>query len=521
MSGHASTTASGPAGPAVVRGYDLPEANGHRLAPPLPEVIERLGFGRAQLKALVLVGGVGFADGVELLLISAVASTVAEEWHTTELQRGCLVTAVYLGIFLGNLASGPFGDNFGRRRLVLASYLGSATFSILSSIAPGVGALVAARLLVGVSIGIGQPAAFAIGSELTPAAWRITFTTALMAFFSMGEMYSASLIICGDSSMGSLRWRSLLRWGALPSAVLCVASLLLLHESPSFLSTRGADIEARAVLESIRGDNMASEVCLDFASAKADVELSTMPFMEVVRRQWEVVFGGSLLIATAIIMFSCFTLNLLYFGSLYAFPQVLPHVFGDAAASELFIGASWELVGYALSLLVGATMSQKRGIWLYLGLAMASLLAFAATAAAQQRTWSADAFTYIGYYGLKCSSTMGFVIVYQYAIELYPTEARITGTACVFAGGRVAAMLAPLLYELVLVHTHSFRIFFAGMALLSALNALLIGFLPHEATGLHLKDCEGREGPAAAAAGPSGYGATASGSRPSSPASGL
>merc|ERR1719487_1406084 len=47
----------------------------------------------------------------------------------------------------------------------------------------------------------------------------------------------------------------------------------------------------------------------------------------------------------------------------------------------------------------------------------------------------------------KLFISAGFVVVYQYSIEIYPAVARATGTAICLAAGRFGAILCPLVYE--------------------------------------------------------------------------
>eukprot|EP00438_Fugacium_kawagutii_P017476 Skav217972 [mRNA] locus=scaffold496:22272:25764:- [translate_table: standard] len=88
-------------------------------------------------------------------------------------------------------------------------------------------------------------------------------------------------------------------------------------------------------------------------------------------RQMNLVFSVHFMAAhtevvTMVIMSVCFTLNLVYFGSLFAFPQVLPLLMHGQAASELLVGALWELPGLALGLLLGITASRRTSLKFYL-----------------------------------------------------------------------------------------------------------------------------------------------------------
>mmetsp|Transcript_97772 Transcript_97772/g.154071 ORF Transcript_97772/g.154071 Transcript_97772/m.154071 type:complete len:211 (+) Transcript_97772:37-669(+) len=141
--------------------------------PTLPEVIESIGCGPAQIRFCLTGGGVYLADGSELLLISAVTQSLAADWSLTPFERGLVVTIVFIGVLVGNVICGPLGDRYGRRGLIISSYLGVFVFSILSSFAESYRTLCIFRVLVGFSFGIGQPAWNTLATEVTPRFWRI------------------------------------------------------------------------------------------------------------------------------------------------------------------------------------------------------------------------------------------------------------------------------------------------------------------------------------------------------------
>jgi len=85
------------------------------MAPRLSAIIEEIGFGLAQIRIIILAGGVALADGAELYLLGAITAAVQEEWHLTPLERGFVVSIVFFGVLVGNACSGLFGDVYGRR----------------------------------------------------------------------------------------------------------------------------------------------------------------------------------------------------------------------------------------------------------------------------------------------------------------------------------------------------------------------------------------------------------------------
>merc|ERR1719491_749521 len=91
-----------------------------------------------------------------------------------------------------------------------------------------------------------------------------------------------------------------------------------------------------------------------------------------------------------------------------------------------------------------------------------------------------SALWHVGFYGVKCSVDIGYVVVYVYLGEVYPTKVRVTGGAVCIAGGRIGSMLAPLAYELLTAWTGTFIAFFVANAVLCLTNIPLIGLLPFE-----------------------------------------
>jgi MFS transporter, putative metabolite:H+ symporter len=61
------------------------------------DAIREVGFGRFQIKLLVLCGLGWAADAMEVLLISFVIPAVGKEWNLHASQLGLLGTAIFLG----------------------------------------------------------------------------------------------------------------------------------------------------------------------------------------------------------------------------------------------------------------------------------------------------------------------------------------------------------------------------------------------------------------------------------------
>jgi len=449
--------------------------------PTLGEVINMIGMGPAQIRAGLLGGSVWAADGAELLLISSVADTLSRQWELSHFVKGFIVTIVYTGIMVGNIASGPAGVRFGRREAVLASYFGIFVFSILSSTAGSISVLILWRFIVGVSIGFGQPAWMAIATEITPSGYRIITTGVTQSLFAVGEAYATLLLQMDDPSLKHLDWRRIVQLGALPSLLLFLLGLPFLHQSPGFLQLKGRHAEAMLVLESMRHDNRAEGVSVDFRLPSQPSGSVGENFFAVLQRQGKIIVSNKLFLPTIAVSFSCFITNLAYFGSLYAFPQVLSDLMEEGAARQLFIGALWELPGIFLSCVLGMLYPRITSLKFYMTMLAMVLLLFIIGGNNRDRHWAFDVCLFTGYYGIKMAAQLGFVLVYQVANEIYPAEARTLGCGICLAGGRLAAMLGPLFFEGITALTGTWLAFFLTMAAGAVLNLWISDVIPETA----------------------------------------
>lgn len=295
--------------------------------------------------------------------------------------------------------------------------------------------------------------------------------------FTWGEVYSTMLIFYDDPSMKQLNWRWLLAMGAIPSFVLGIFAYLFLRQSPSYLAMIGEPKEATKILEAIAKDNGVTGQKLDFKPAPP---VANTGAGQALSRQLGTVFSRHMLYSTVTMMFTCFELNLIFYGCLYAFPQVVQNVdMGKSPAQALLEGVLWEIPGILLGILFGMFLGRKPVILFYLCLITISLLAFTMGATSKGDEWYLQYCLHGGYAGIKMFALLGCIPVYQYATEIYPTVARTTGTAVCLAGGRIGGMTAPMLFEGLQEHTGGFAAFFNTIALLAIVNFVLISMMPH------------------------------------------
>mmetsp|Transcript_1245 Transcript_1245/g.2583 ORF Transcript_1245/g.2583 Transcript_1245/m.2583 type:complete len:462 (-) Transcript_1245:54-1439(-) len=418
------------------------------------DVVQDIGFGRCQVLTSFIVNGSWLADGAELLMISAIATSLGKQWDLSSLGLGSLMSSVYLGTLLGNLCSGYLGDRHGRRSAVMLCYPVIVLGSIASAAAQNYGQLLVLRFLVGLGFGIGQPSAVAILMELSPVKYRCLNQGLAQLAFAAGELYCCFIIWNDDPQMENLHWRFMLLAGAVPALLFWVLSWEFLEESPSYWTASGQPEKAKEALDRMALMNGKADVATQVSAAPASDRFSGKKLLQIASR------------ATAALCFVCFSYNLLVYGAFTAFPQLMPSLVGKQGSpvAELAKGALFEVPCDVLGLLAGMTMPRKTVLAVYFVGVAASSVAFAL---------GQGSLLMAGYYGLKGFPQIGSISLYILASESFPAEIRATGTATVISFGRIGAFAAPVVYAHMLSATGSYKFFFLFCAGLLFTNLLM------------------------------------------------
>jgi len=456
--------------------------DGERL-PSISEAIERVGFGPAQLLAGLLGGSVYLVGGVTLLLAGSLSDSIGQTFHLRSWERASLMSAIFLGMLFGNSSSGPLGDKFGRRGVILASQVLSLLCGLMCVFAQSFSTLCCWRLLLGLSLGLGVPPWMVLCTEITPTAWRVPSNAYSQSLFVLGEIYSGVLILWSDSTMRHLDWRSLTAAGLIPGFVVAVFAWLFLVQSPAYLATKGEHEQAREVIAVMARQNGAAAVP---AALRQDVvAVGSANSFDV---QFQALFGRRMWFSTMVVAYSCFVCNLVFYGVLYGLPQVVENVnTGTTPAMSVLLGAFWELPGLAAGAVFG-TFFRRIPIIAGCAVGLSCALACFGIGVSLNHLWFGLYMIQGALLIIKMLSNTAFVVVYQYASEIYPAVARTTGSAICVSGGRLGSIFAPVIFESLAAYTGSFSTFFLVASAFAAVNGFLAIFLPIETAGKSLED---------------------------------
>ncbi len=212
------------------------------------------------LFVLALVAALGgFLFGYDTGVISGALLFIKPAFHASAFQLQAIIGSLLLGAMVGAVASGYLAEAMSRKWTKVLSgciYFGAALWSAFAS---GTTELIAARFILGLSVGTASFVAPMYIAEIAPRRIRgglVSFNQ-LMIVAGILMAYIVDFLFKGVGG----NWRWMLGLGAIPGIALAVGMIMMPH-SPRWLLERGRDDEARAVLERVhrRSDSIEDEM---------------------------------------------------------------------------------------------------------------------------------------------------------------------------------------------------------------------------------------------------------------------
>lgn len=221
----------------------------------------------------------GLLFGYDTGVISGAILFVQQDFQLTTFQQEIVVSAVLVGAFLGAMFGGFLADRFGRRKTLIYVAMLFIVGAIGTAAAPDAWILTAGRVVVGIAIGIASFTAPLYISEISPpnVRGRLVSLNQLMITIGIVASYMADYALAGGRN-----WRWMFGLAAIPALIL-LAGLLFVPESPRWFISNGLAERGRAVLVRIRG------------GAQVDQELSEIESsLRLQEGGWHEVFAASL-----------------------------------------------------------------------------------------------------------------------------------------------------------------------------------------------------------------------------------
>jgi MFS transporter, AAHS family, 4-hydroxybenzoate transporter len=297
--------------------------------------LENQQIGALQIRVVAICALIQICDGYDVGSIGWAVPSLTHAWNLPPSAFSLAFLWSNLGVMVGALCSGPIGDRFGRKPLLMASIAIFGLASLLSAFTGSLGVLSALRFFTGLGIAGAFSGTTALTGDYTPQRLRatmimVTFTGAPVGGFIGGQIVAVLL--------RHYAWPVIFVLGGVFPLVLLLVMALWLPESPRFLVTRAnLGPRQRALLAR-----------LGLAPGQAEAHGADVARENPVR----MLFGKGYALQTVLlwIIFFCSLLNLYLF--VFWLPEVL-HLTGMTPSDAVFATSLHALGGIAAVLYLG------------------------------------------------------------------------------------------------------------------------------------------------------------------------
>ncbi len=400
-------------------------------------------------------------DGYDLVVYGTVLPTLLDDpgqlGELTPATAGALGSYALIGVMIGALVAGAFGDRVGRRRMMLFNIVWFSVGMAATALATDLVSFGILRFLTGIGIGGLVATAGAMVAEFAPTSKRNLFNAIVYSGVPAGGVLASVLAMLLADHIG---WRGLFWIGALPLVTLLPLAALKMPESPQWLAARGRYEEAREI-------STRTGIPVDLRARHLDVAPESVP----VKLGFAALATRRFAVPTLLLGMMSFVGLLLTYGLNTWLPQIMKGNGFDAKGSLSFL-----LVlngGAIVGGLIAARLADRRGpqqvvatsfclatfalVCLTFGLPLPILLAAVAVAG---------------------TGTIGTqVLIYGFVSNFYPTEARGAGVAWCAGFGRLGGIVGPVIGGLLIgagISSGTAFYLFAGIALAGAAATLLV-----------------------------------------------
>ncbi|GMJ02799.1 tonoplast monosaccharide transporter2 [Hibiscus trionum] len=203
-----------------------------------------------------------FLQGWDNATIAGAILYIKKDLNLGTSVEGLVVAMSLIGATAITTCSGAISDWLGRRPMLIISSVLYFVGGLVMLWSPNVYILCVARLLDGFGIGLAVTLVPVYISETAPSEIRGLLNT-LPQFTGSGGMFLSYCMVFGMSLMDSPSWRLMLGVLSIPSLLYFALMVFYLPESPRWLVSKGKMLEAKQVLQRLRGrEDVSGEMAL-------------------------------------------------------------------------------------------------------------------------------------------------------------------------------------------------------------------------------------------------------------------
>jgi MFS transporter, AAHS family, 4-hydroxybenzoate transporter len=365
-------------------------------------------------------------DGMDVLIISYTAPSIAAEWGISSEMLGVVFSAGVLGMTVGAMFLAPKTDVIGRKPMILlcAAIMGASIFA--TAYANSITMLFILRFISGLGIGAMLASTPALASEYTPNRTKDFWVSLVISGYPMGAFLSGLVAATVIPTYG---WRTMYMVAGIATFLTIPLIYFMLAESLDFLfKTRPKHALEKS--NRILG-KMGLEPLSHLPEVKHDGSVKIASFRSL--------FTADRKAAT----FMLWTAFFMSFVTLYFLTSWIPKlatITGLSLELAIYAGTVFNMGSFA-GILTQGYFSGKLGLRKVIGFFLIGAAVLMMTFGAF--TGSALVLVLFGFIGFAIQG--GFVGLYSVAARIYPTEVRTTGIGWAIGAGRLGALVGPLL----------------------------------------------------------------------------
>jgi MFS transporter, SP family, galactose:H+ symporter len=396
------------------------------------------GSSRLGLLVAASAATVGVIYGYDQSNIAGALLPLTTEFGLTTHDQELVATTVVVGQIVGALGGGALADRIGRKPAMLAVALGFGLFSLLSGLAFAIPVLLAARFLLGVTVGVSIVVAPVFVAESAPVKVRgallVLYQVATVVGIIAGYLVAWALAGAGN-------WRLMLGIAAVPAALVALM-ILRLPDTARWYVLRGRTADARRVLHRL---DPTADTDAELAEITAAVtEEKGGRLAEIFRAPWRR--------ATVFVVVLGFFIQITGINAIvYYSPRIFASMGFSGDAALLGLPALVQVFGLAavLTSLVTVDRFGRRptlltGIGIMVVANALLIVVFLAGAS------FGGILTVLGFVGLVLF-TVGFTfgfgsLVWVYAGEAFPARLRATGASAMLTADLVANAIVAAVF---------------------------------------------------------------------------
>lgn len=424
--------------------------------------LERIPVTRRLMTIRIIIGTATFFDAYTVLVIAFAMPQLVTEWNLTPAWVALILSAGYVGQFIGAILFGWVAEKIGRLPTLLITIVVFVSMDIACLFAWNGASMLVFRFLQGIGTGGEVPVASAYINEFIGARKRGRFFLLYEVIFPVGLLFAG---LAGYFLVPVYGWRALFIVGLIP-AVLMIPLRMLMPESPRWLASRGKLDKADKVVsmlerEAIRAGKPLPEPVVRPVDPKATAT-----------SDWRELFRGMYLKRTLMIWGLWITVYAVNNGLVTWLPTLYQQLFKLPLQTSLLYGWITSAVGVVASLLCAFYIDKVgRKRWYAIAFLLATVPLVILTAVGATTATQVVILAPIAYAILQ---TVAFSL-YLYSAELYPTRLRAVGTGFGSAWLRAASSAGPLIVGFIVADLGIRYVFavFAAIALVGGIITIL------------------------------------------------